>query len=442
MKAGTLRRGRPSSRLSPVVVLNLRRCPVPPGRMHRSGLSRRSGPSRAARAVPARRARPRGRPDGADDPPASGSVARRGSVASSECSSPPASTHSERLRRPRGASRRDVGARARPSRGRCDAAGRRDPAAVAQQPVGEVEHRVAPASRRSRPERRTAGIAGGGARPPRSGSADGPPAEQVQSRRRSSPSAPRTATMSPGRAPARSTGVPTLQVAQGGDRHDERAGRRRRQVATHDAAPRRPPLVDASPAANSTHPLDLRGGVGRQRDEQRGRPGAHRRDVGEVLRQRTLAPTSWRRGPRRRRQSRPRTMVSVVATTGPGCRSSTAASSPGPTITRRVAPNAGRIARAIVLAQTEVGERLAVRVARRTGHRLPRRRRAATGTVASERVSRDGRGATAAARGSATSSGEVTRGPGLHPDPDRGRQGRVRGRRRSPASPASPSPRT
>ena len=96
------------------------------------------------------------------------------------------------------------------------------------------------------------------------------------------------------RARAQHRGV-APQVTQGGHRDHDDLRRRPGQVSTHDRRPR-PVRERGDTPRQVDRPGDLEVGVGDQRDEQRGRLGSHRGDVGEVLR-RDLDPDVVGAGP-------------------------------------------------------------------------------------------------------------------------------------------------
>ena len=192
---------------------------------------------------------------------------------------------------------------------------RGDPPRVAEQPVADVEHRgragcggrrpggeggrrpavvVAPGTERDRPADRAAGAG--------------------QPGRRSAPGVPASATTSPTRAPERSTGArPSSSPSAVTDDHESPSGAEDRSPPTTGTPAPAPPSPSPSGEVARPRPPAV-AGVGDQGDQQAGRHGAHRRDVGAGS-----APRPWRRRRRRwtsrRASPGPRTSASVVATT-------------------------------------------------------------------------------------------------------------------------------
>ena len=216
-------------------------------------------------------------------------TAPRGKVASRLCSSPPASTHSSAAS-PTATERRAVHVRPQ-GRETARAAPRwpGDAVAVAQQPVGEVDHRA------SRPPRRPVGPPSAGRGPQVVGRHAVPYAAAAGSARvgaaleqgqAGAPSARASRRPRPvARAGRRCAGPAArpAEVTEGGHRHH-----RATPAGADDRSP--PATTTPAPAAPSPsaageldRPVRRRRRVGDQRHQHRGRRGAHRGDVGEVL---------------------------------------------------------------------------------------------------------------------------------------------------------------
>ena len=141
-----------------------------------------------------------------------------------------------------------------------DPAGDRDVPEVGDQPVADVDHRGRAELGGLRALPRTAARGAGARRPPSTGRAEA--ADSTASPAAAQPSRPVTATTSPGRAPDRGHRRAALQVAERGDRDDQRLAAH--QVAA-DARPRRPARTRPQPVGELLRPGD--------RQVRRARPG-------------------------------------------------------------------------------------------------------------------------------------------------------------------------